>query len=135
MQYFCWRLNGQPLYIFCIFKYKCFAYSSFTFQELEALKQLSETSSFLTQTVQQLQTDKRYWSKEEKHTLRECFLGYLGFERNFVHKLLNNLLALFVFFSRTVGGAKEQICGFSLPSPIITSRTKQKSTTYSLDFN
>ncbi|XP_051735741.1 HAUS augmin-like complex subunit 7 [Ctenopharyngodon idella] len=37
--------------------------------ELEALKQLSETSSSLTQTVQQLQTDRRYWSKGEKHTL------------------------------------------------------------------
>ncbi|XP_050952343.1 HAUS augmin-like complex subunit 7 [Labeo rohita] len=37
--------------------------------ELEALKQLSETSSSLTQTVQQLQTDKQYWSKGEKHTL------------------------------------------------------------------
>ncbi|XP_059397010.1 HAUS augmin-like complex subunit 7 [Carassius carassius] len=39
--------------------------------ELEALKQLSETSLALTQTVQQLQTDKRYWSKGEKHTLPE----------------------------------------------------------------
>ncbi|XP_043081249.1 HAUS augmin-like complex subunit 7 [Puntigrus tetrazona] len=39
--------------------------------ELEAVKQLSETSAFLTQTVQQLQTDKRYWSKGEKHTLPE----------------------------------------------------------------
>ncbi|KAF4096777.1 HAUS augmin-like complex subunit 7 [Onychostoma macrolepis] len=39
--------------------------------ELEALKQLSETSSSLTQTVQQLQTDKRYWSKGQKHTLPE----------------------------------------------------------------
>ncbi|XP_067303395.1 HAUS augmin-like complex subunit 7 [Pseudorasbora parva] len=38
-------------------------------KELEALKQLSETSSSLTQTVQQLQTDRRYWSKGEKHTL------------------------------------------------------------------
>ncbi len=75
-----WILSGQPLYIFSIFKYKCFAYSSFMFQELEALRQLSETSSFLTQTVQQLQTDKRYWSKGEKHTLRESCLGYLGFE-------------------------------------------------------
>ncbi|XP_073679847.1 HAUS augmin-like complex subunit 7 [Garra rufa] len=37
--------------------------------ELEALKQMSETSSSFTQTVQQLQTDKRYWSKGEKHTL------------------------------------------------------------------
>ncbi|XP_077070553.1 HAUS augmin-like complex subunit 7 isoform X2 [Siphateles boraxobius] len=38
-------------------------------KELEALNQLSETSSSLTQTVQQLQTDRRYWSKGEKHTL------------------------------------------------------------------
>ncbi|XP_051947763.1 HAUS augmin-like complex subunit 7 [Xyrauchen texanus] len=37
--------------------------------ELEALKQLSETSKSLTQTVRQLQTERRYWSKGEKHTL------------------------------------------------------------------
>eukprot|EP00067_Danio_rerio_P043390 XP_021329293.1 HAUS augmin-like complex subunit 7 isoform X2 [Danio rerio] len=37
--------------------------------ELEAVKQLSETSTSLTHTLQQLQTDRRYWSKGEKHTL------------------------------------------------------------------
>ncbi|XP_062871907.1 HAUS augmin-like complex subunit 7 [Trichomycterus rosablanca] len=37
--------------------------------ELESLQQLSETSSFLTETVKQLQTDKRFWAKGEKHTL------------------------------------------------------------------
>ncbi|XP_066527976.1 HAUS augmin-like complex subunit 7 [Hoplias malabaricus] len=37
--------------------------------ELEALQQLSETSSVLAETVTQIQTDKQYWSKGEKHTL------------------------------------------------------------------
>lgn len=40
-------------------------------QELAALKQLSETSLSLTQTVKELQTDKCYWSRGEKHTLRK----------------------------------------------------------------
>lgn len=80
----------------CIFKYKYFAYSSFTLQELEALKQLSETSSSLTQTVQQLQTDRRYWSKGEKHTLREYFLGCLGFEQTCVHNL-SKMCFIFLF--------------------------------------
>ncbi|XP_065142760.1 HAUS augmin-like complex subunit 7 [Paramisgurnus dabryanus] len=37
--------------------------------ELAALKQLFETSLSLTQTVKELQTEKRYWSRGEKHTL------------------------------------------------------------------
>ncbi|XP_072553047.1 HAUS augmin-like complex subunit 7 [Salminus brasiliensis] len=37
--------------------------------ELEALQQLSETSSSLTETVRHRQTEKRYWAKGEKHTL------------------------------------------------------------------
>ncbi|KAI4886405.1 hypothetical protein NFI96_015329, partial [Prochilodus magdalenae] len=37
--------------------------------ELEALQQLSETSSSLTDTVRRIQTDKRYWAKGKKHTL------------------------------------------------------------------
>ncbi|KTG45196.1 hypothetical protein cypCar_00003512, partial [Cyprinus carpio] len=78
-------------------------------KELEARKQLSETSSSLTQTVQQLQTDKRYWSKGEKCTLRECFLGYLGFERNFVHKLLNNML---FFFAKRLKELKNRYVAF-----------------------
>ncbi len=79
------------------------------FQELEALRQLSETSSFLTQTVQQLQTDKRYWSKGEKHTLRECFLG---FEWNFVHKLLNNILFFFFFLAERLEELKNRYVAF-----------------------
>ncbi|XP_007249937.3 HAUS augmin-like complex subunit 7 [Astyanax mexicanus] len=37
--------------------------------ELEALQQLSETSSSLAETVKHRQTEKRYWAKGEKHTL------------------------------------------------------------------
>ncbi|KAA0707012.1 UCH37-interacting protein 1 [Triplophysa tibetana] len=37
--------------------------------ELAALKQLSETSLSLTETVRELQTDRRYWSRGEKYTL------------------------------------------------------------------
>ncbi|KAL6482825.1 hypothetical protein MHYP_G00076970 [Metynnis hypsauchen] len=37
--------------------------------ELEALQQLSETSSSLTETVRRIQTERRYWAKGEKHTL------------------------------------------------------------------
>ncbi|KAI7794907.1 hypothetical protein IRJ41_004136 [Triplophysa rosa] len=37
--------------------------------ELAALTQLSEASLSLTQTVRELQTDTRYWSRGEKHTL------------------------------------------------------------------
>lgn len=40
-------------------------------KELEALQQLSETSSLLTETVRQIQTDRRYWAKGEKRTLCE----------------------------------------------------------------
>ncbi|XP_052449195.1 HAUS augmin-like complex subunit 7 [Carassius gibelio] len=39
--------------------------------ELEALMQLYETSSSLTQTVRQLQTEEQYWSKGKKCTLPE----------------------------------------------------------------
>ncbi|KAI5612343.1 HAUS augmin-like complex subunit 7 isoform X1, partial [Silurus asotus] len=37
--------------------------------EIEALQQLSKTSSTMTEIVKQVQTDKRFWANGEKHTL------------------------------------------------------------------
>ncbi|KAK3519081.1 hypothetical protein QTP70_016343 [Hemibagrus guttatus] len=37
--------------------------------ELEALQQLSEISSSLTEIVKQIQTDRQFWANGEKHTL------------------------------------------------------------------
>ncbi|KAF5903508.1 HAUS augmin-like complex subunit 7 [Clarias magur] len=43
--------------------------------ELEALQQLSKTSFTLTEIVKQIETDRRFWAKGEKHSLRVVMGG------------------------------------------------------------
>ncbi|XP_030623608.1 HAUS augmin-like complex subunit 7 [Chanos chanos] len=40
--------------------------------ELQALQQLSDTSTSLTEAVKHVQADRRYWASGEKHTLPYC---------------------------------------------------------------